>query len=404
MSVAGAMTAIRRDRDLRLTAALMVLQGAFACSLGPYVSILAVRQFGLGDRGFAWVLLLSTVVSVTSAVMAGIRADQTANRRAIALWSCGLMVAGCGLMVLRPGAVAFVLAHALILPMSTLFGQLFAQSRLAAGRHDAVTRDGIQATIRALFALPFVVVLPLWSLAFTRGTPLLDIYPVALTLALIMLALTAWAWPHAHAAAWQERPSGLSLRQALHELTSPALALRILALGAVSAGGTAYWAIMGLALSRPDGTGAATAALYAGLVAGLEVPFMLAVPLALPHFRRTTLILIGTTIYTLQLLGIPLLAHSPALWLVLIPGAMGGAVTLTLPIAYLQDALGHRPGTGAALMALMKLAGDAMAAGSFAIGTALSGYLLVGVLASGVTILGAAVLVWADRNQAIAPT
>ncbi|MBC7476519.1 MAG: hypothetical protein H7317_00305 [Pseudorhodobacter sp.] len=399
MSVAGAMAAILRDRDLRLTAGLMVLQGAFACSLGPYISILAVRQFGLGDRGFAVVLLLSTVVSVTAALVAGIRADQTANRRSIALWSCWLMVAGCGVMVVLPGTAAFVLAHAMILPMSTLFGQLFAQSRLAAGRYDAPTRDGIQATIRALFALPFVVVLPLWSLAFTQGTPLLDIYAVALILAFLMLVLTALFWPHAHAATWEDRPSGLSLRQALGELTSPALALRILALGAVSAGGTAYWAILGLALSRPDGTGEATAALYAGLVAGLEVPFMLAVPLVLPHFRRTNLILIGTAIYTLQLLGVPLLAHSPALWLVLIPGAMGGALTLTLPIAYLQDALGHRPGAGAALMALMKLAGDAMAAGSFALGTALSGYLMAGILAAIVTLSGALLLVWTDRNR-----
>ena len=391
-----AFGAILRDRDLRLTAVLMVLQGAFSCSLGPYISILAVRQFGLGDRGYALVLLVSTLVSVTAAVAAGIRADQTANRRSISLWSCGLMVLACGLMVALPGAVSFILAHALILPMSALFGQLFAQTRLAAGRYDPATRDGIQATVRALFALPFVVVLPLWSWAFTHQTPLLTIYPVALGLALLMLALTYWAWPHAHAATWTDRPSGLSLRQALRELSSPALALRVLALGAVSAGGTAYWAILGLALSDPGGTGEARAALYAGLVAGLEVPFMLMVPLILPYFRRTTLILIGTAIYTLQLLGIPLLAHSAALWLVLIPGAVGGALTLTLPIAYLQDALGHRPGTGAALMALMKLAGDAMAAGTFALGTALSGYLLAGTLAAAVTLTGAIVLVIAD--------
>ncbi len=397
MTGTRAFTAIWRDRDLRLTAALMVLQGGFACTLGPYISILAVREFGLGDRGFAAVLLVSTLVSVTSAVMAGIRADQTANRRSISLWSCWLMVAGCGLMAVAPGALAFILVHALILPMNTLFGQLFAQGRLAAARHDSITRDGIQAIIRALFALPFVVVLPLWALVFTNGTPLITIYPVSLALALIMLALTYWAWPHVHAATWEDRPSGLSLREALRELTSPALAIRILALGAVSAGGTAYWAIMGLALSTPGGGGAATAALYAGLVAGLEVPFMLAVPLVLPYFRRSTLILIGTLIYTLQLLGIPLLADSPALWLVLIPGAVGGALTLTLPIAYLQDALGHRPGAGAALMALMKVAGDAMAAATFAIGTALSGYLLAGVLAAVVTVVGAVVLVWVDR-------
>ena len=396
MSGPAPFRVIATDPDLRLTAVLMVLQGAFACSLGPYISVLAVREFGLGDTGFAVILVVSTVVSVTAAIAAGIRADQTANRRGISLVSCWLMVAGCALMTVLPIAVSFVLAHALILPLSTLFGQLFAQARLAAGRHDSARRDGIMTTIRALFALPFVVVLPLWALAFRQGAPVLNIYPVALGLAVAMLALTARSWPTAAAAAWEERPSGLSLRQALSELTSPALGLRIMALGAVSAGGTAYWAIMGLVLT--DGDGPAKAALYAGLVAGLEVPFMLALPWILPRFRRTHLILIGTCIYTLQLVGIPLLSDSPALWLVLIPGAVGGAITLTLPIAYLQDALGHRPGTGAALMALMKVAGDAMAAASFAVGTWVSGYLLAGVLAAVVTVLGAVALVWMDRR------
>lgn len=400
MSKASAFALILRDGDLRLAAGLMMLQGAFACSLGPYLSVLAVRQFGLGDRGYAAVMVVSTLVSVTAALAAGIRADQTANRRSIALWACGLMVAGTALMTVAPGPAAFVLAHALILPLSTLFGQLFAQARLAAGAHDPATRDGIMSTIRALFALSFVLVLPLWSLAFDHGASVLGIYPVALALAVAMLGLTAWAWPRPATSAWSDQPSGLSLRQALAELADPALGLRILALGAVSAGGTAYWAIMGLVLTDAGGTaGASTAALYAGLVAGLEVPFMLALPWIMPRFDRTRLILIGTAIYTLQLVGIPLLAGSPALWLCLIPGAVGGAITLTLPIAYLQDALGHRPGTGAALMALMKVAGDVMAAAAFALGTALSGYLMAGILAAWVTMVGATLLVWADRRK-----
>lgn len=389
---------IAQDRDLRLTAVLMMLQGAFICSIGPYVSILAVREFGLGDTGYAAVMIVSTVVSVTAAIAAGIRADQTANRRGITLWSCWLMVAGSGLMTVLPGAVSFVLAHALILPLSALFGQLFAQGRLAASRHAPATRDGIMTTVRALFALPFVLVLPVWALAFRNGVEVWTIYPVTTGLAVVMVVLTARYWPTAEAAGWQDKPSGLSLAQALSELTSPSLGLRIVALGAVSAGGTAYWAIMGLVLSGSGSGGTATAALYAGLVAGLEVPFMLALPMILPRFRRTHLILAGTVIYCGQLVGIPLLAGSPWLWLCLIPGAVGGAITLTLPIAYLQDALGHRPGTGAALMALMKVASDVLAAASFALGTALSGYLMAAVLAAGVTVLGAVTLVLADRR------
>ena len=68
------------------------------------------------------------------------------------------LVAGTALMTAAPGAVSFVVAHAVILPLSSLYGQLFAQARLAAQRagpqgDGAATRDGIMATIRALMAL-----------------------------------------------------------------------------------------------------------------------------------------------------------------------------------------------------------------------------------------------------------
>ncbi len=389
---------IWRDPTLRMVAGLMALQGALLCTFGPFVSVLAVRSFGLGDAGYAAVMFTSTLVAVTSALYSGIRADQTANRRGIALFAGAVIVAGVSAMTFLPSTLSFVLAHALLLPANSLFGQLFAQARLATATLPPAQRDGIQATIRAFLALPFVVILPLWSLGFARGVPVMAIYPVALGLSLAMLALIWARWPNRDAMAGRDTPSGLSLRAALVELATPGLALRILALGAVSAGGTAYWAVMGLALTPATGTGG-HAALYAGLVAGLEVPFMLALPL-LPRWRRATLIAIGTVLYVVHLVGIPLLANSAFLWLLLIPGAAGGALTLTLPIVYLQDQLSERPGTAAALMALMKVAGDAMAAGSFALGTGLSGYTLAAILAAAVTLAGAGALVLADSAKA----
>ena len=185
------LRAIASDPVLRLTAVLAILQGAFGCSFGPYMSVLAVRQFGLGDRGYAAMMLVSSLLTVAAAIGAGIRADQTANRRSIALWSGGVMMLGTLLMVAAPGAAVFVLAHAVILPFNALYGQLFAQSRLAAQGYDPATRDGIQTTLRALFALPFVVVLPIWALAFAHAVPILSIYPFTLGLAVLMTVFQA---------------------------------------------------------------------------------------------------------------------------------------------------------------------------------------------------------------------
>jgi len=340
------------------------------------------------------------VVSVTASVAAGIRADQTANRRAIALGAAWLMVAGAALMTLLPSGASLVLAHGLLLPASTLFGQIFAQARLASNRYEPIQRDGIMAAIRAIFAFSFVVILPLWSLAIDRGVSLLTTYPVALAVGLLVLALTARVWPAASAArAAGDRPSGLSLGQALAELANTRLLLLILSMAAISSASTAYWAIMGLSLAGPDGSGTARAALYAGLVAGLEVPFMLAVPWALRFINRNRLVFLGTAIYTIQVAGIPLLADGPWVWALLLPGALGGAITFTLPIAILQDALSARPGTGSSLMALMKVGGDAMAAATFALGTALAGYTLAAILASALSLLGALGFLWLERQR-----
>ena len=73
MSRTFGLALILCDPDLRLIAGLMTLQGAFVCTLGPYLSVLAVRQFGLGDRGYAVVMVASTLVAGTALMTAAPR-------------------------------------------------------------------------------------------------------------------------------------------------------------------------------------------------------------------------------------------------------------------------------------------------------------------------------------------
>ncbi len=395
------MSAIRlvlTDPALRAAGVVMALQGAIVCSFGPYFSTLAVNTFGFGDAGFAVLLALSTGVSVAASVIAGIRADQTANRRQVTLMAVAALTAGMALMTVLPGKWVFAIASAVLFPVGSItFGQVFALARLAATRYPQDQRDGIMAVIRALFAAPFVVVLPLWALVFAGGAPLLTIYPVGLVMAAGMLAVVLRYWPVDGAARWDDRPSGLSFRAALAEMAHPALAGRVLALGAVMAAGTIYIALISLIMVEGVGRGTGDVALYVGLVAGLEVPFMLILPRLSRGWNRTRMILVGTALYAVHVALLPVLAGSPFVWLLVWPAAIGGAVTLTVPLAYLQDLLADRPGTGASLMAVQRLAGDVIAAVCFAAGTAVSGYGLVAALGVAVSLLGAVALHRADR-------
>ena len=158
-------------------------------------------------------------------------------------------------------------------------------------------------------------------------------------------------------------------------------------------------AIVSLVMVADVGRSAADVALYVGLVAGLEVPFMLMLPALTRGASRTVLIFVGTALYAVHVALLPVLAGSWTVWLLVLPAAIGGAVTLTVPIAYLQDLLAERPGAGASLMAIKRLVGDVIAALCFALGTLVAGYTLVAWLGVLVSLLGAGALWWADRRR-----
>ncbi|MCU0905290.1 MAG: hypothetical protein MUE83_15700 [Tabrizicola sp.] len=396
------MSAIRlclADPALRAAGLVMALQGAVVCSFGPYFSTLAVNSYGFGDHGYAILLALSSLVSVAASVIGGIRADQTANRRKVTLTAVLSLILGTGLMTVTPGPWVFALAAAFLIPISSItFGQVFALARLAATRHPEDARDGIMAVIRALFAAPFIIVLPLWSVAFAAGASVTLIFPVAVLLSAAMLAAVLRLWPADGSTPWDDRPSGLTFRAALAEMGRLPIAARVIALGAVTGASTVYMAIISLVMIPEVARNAADVALYVGLVAGLEVPFMLLLPGLTRGIPRTRLIFAGAALYGIHVALLPVLAGSSLVWLLVIPAAIGGAVTLTVPIAYLQDLLADRPGAGASLMAVQRLAGDVIAAACFAIGTTLAGYGTVALLGVAASLIGAAALWAADRR------
>jgi MFS transporter, SET family, sugar efflux transporter len=400
MSATSPIRLILNDPAQRLAAVLLVLLGAQSATLAPYGSAIAATVFGFGHGAFSLVLICASVVAVSGAILFGILADQRANRRAIALVTLAVASLGTGLMTVVPAPVTFVIAHAFLLPLSSsFFGQLFAFSRLAASGLPRAERASVLAANRALYALPWIVVLPLWALVFRGDVPLSTIYPVCLALSLGLLAMTWVSWPRDGTTTWPDQRSGLSFTGALRELAEWRVLVRVLALGGVNGAITLYLVLVGLVFISAPGRGASDTALYAGLMAGLEVPFMLLLPAVLVRLNQTKMIAIGAALYGIHLVGLPLFAASPLVWGFALVGAAGGAVLLTQPMAYLQDLMSERPGAGSSLMAIQRLVGDGLAALAFSLGTALSGYILAALIGAAMCLSGAVALMVLDRQS-----
>lgn len=394
----GTSRLVAGDPTLRMVALGAFLFGGFAASLGIHQSLIAIRVFGLSDGEYAVVLLLAMTASVTSSVGMGIAADRHPWRRAMAVTAAAACVAGPLLVWATGHPVAFVLAHALLIPVAgTIFGQLFAVARLASSRHEEAERGAILAVIRALFAVPFTLVLPLWGLAFREDVPLLTIYPAIGAVGALLLLLVLRSWPPDARAPWPEAKSGLTFRASLREMGSGPVMLRTVLMGAVQAGGAVSGIILGLLFTRA-GREAGDVGLFFGLFVAVEIGGTLAVGLLARRVPRLVLIATGVGLYALFLLLLPFLAGSAWLWALVLPAGLGGAFIYTLAIGYLQDLLHARPGAGASLIAVQRVAAEGLTTAIYGIGAALQGYATVSILGALLTLAAMGAILQLDRR------
>jgi MFS family permease len=390
---------ILRDPSLRMVAGGLLLFAAFASSLGVHQSLLAVEVFGLSDTGYALVLLLAMSVAVTGSIVMGIATDRGPRRRQMALLAAVATLAGAALVALTRAPLAFLLAHVILIPLGgTIFGQLFAAGRLASAPYPPATRDGLLAILRALFAVPFMLGLPLWGIAFSHGLPLLALYPVVAAVAALHLLLVWRAWPHDAHAPWQETKSGLDFRASLREMSAGPVILRVALIGAIQSGSAIVGIILGL-LFAAVGRGTGDVGLFFGLFVVLEVVGTLSAGLLVRRLPRLLLIATGVALYAFFLALLPFLADTAWLWALILPAGLGGGLIYPLAIAYLQDLLAERPGAGGSLIAVQRVAAEGLTTAIFGLGAWAQGYATVALLGAGAVLLAMGAILRLDGRQ-----
>lgn len=349
------------DRLLRLAFLCITLMGVAVSAIVPFQSVIGIEHLGFSPAAYALITTLGAGLSVLASVYVGILTDQT-GRYCDILATCTAVgfVAGMSVFLL-PSQVTFVVAHVVLFPVaSTTFTQYFAMASLAAANNSALDKDVSLSFVRAAFAGAFGLTPPVIAIAVAGGMALTAVYGIAAVINVMVFGFIWRGWPTDQTALAGQ--SGIGFFAALKELLQGGVLLRLTLIAVIIGVNALYNILLGLLILNNLSGSAADVGWFAGGVALMEVPVMLAAAALLKHISRSGMILCGTLIYCVFLAGFGILPNMAAAWVMIIPAGIGAGILLSVTVGYVQDLVVARPGAGSSLVAVSHFGGTMFAA------------------------------------------
>jgi len=372
-----------RNPTVRVSMLAIFAFGFAGAATSPYQAVIAIRELGLSNGLYSALIFAAAAVNVTVSILLGNLADKLGEFRRLMLSVAVFGIFGYGAVYVFPAQATFVLSALLLLPIyNALNSLLFANVRATTNGMPRADVATVNSGVRAMISLSWVLVPGFVGILLSRSTSMLPAYLFASLACLVCLCLIA---------AFLPRQSGtdnaathhLSYLAALAEVISPRVFLRVIAVALISSTLHVNGAILPLIVTGPAHGTVGDIGILVGIVALLEVVFIVVWGRAQRIMSNVTALAIGTIIYVVYLL---LLGFASAPWhvyaLTLVSG-VGAAALISIPITYLQDLIAERPGLGSALISVNIFVSAGLSALLFAIGTGVSGY-------SGTAIIGAA--------------
>lgn len=403
---------LRRHRVVRASAAAIFLYGFAGAATSPYQSLIAIRELGMSDRAYAALSLTSSLAYVAMAIAVGLISDRYRSYRRPLIFVTSFGILGYGMVWAFPSVPSFALAT--LLPLALFHStnsMLFGNVRAVSDRFDPEEARIANALMRMMISLSWVVMPGAVGLVLAGRQSMIGAYLIAaLVAAAILLVVTFWLEPDTrHRLVTEVLPEGevapepVTRPAALQDLRlvlAPGLLLRVLGVALISQmlhinGAVLPLIVTGSAHGQPEDVG-----FLVGLVAVLEVIFMVFWARATRRLALTHALMICAILYLGYLAAIAL-ASAP--WQVYAASLLAGfaaAGMISLPISYLLDLIKDRPGLSASLIAVNMFAGGGLSAGVFALGTGLGGYGTAAVVSGLAGCAGAALLIGLERKVA----
>lgn len=388
-----------RNPVIRVSMLAIFTFGFAGATTSPYQSVVGIRELGLSNALYSALIFAAATVNVVVSILLGNLADRLGEYRTMMLIAAIFGIAGYGAIYLIPTEQVFVLSALLILPVySSLSSLLFANVRAATGDMNRSDIATVNSGVRAMISLSWVLVPGLTGILLSGSPTMLPAYLFACISCVVCLALIGLFLPRQsgtdHAATHH-----LSYLAALGQVVSPKILSRVIAIALISSTLHVNGAILPLVVTGAAHGTVADVGVLVGIVAFLEVIFIILWSRLLRVISQLTALAAGTIIYTVYLV---LLALASAPWqvyaLTLISG-IGAAALISVPITYLQDLIAERPGLGSALISVNIFLSAGLSALLFAAGTALttySGTAFVGAISG---MAGLALLLFLDGRR-----
>ena len=367
-----ALRFVARQRFVRTTALCLIAYGIAVSSTIPYQSLYAVKELGMGNGQFSAFMSAVSVFSVIAAVGLGAVSDTLKDRRPLVLVLALAGALGYGAIWLGQSVAAYVIAMLTLIPLSrAITSLLFSGLRRELAGLDTAQILSVNSLLRTFLAGAWVVTpaFAAWLVSDSQSlAPVFMIGAVAsLTVFLLYLTFPAPKGPIDQA----ERLPFFAVVRLIG--TGPVL-LRVLAISLGSGAHALHGLLHPLIMTGPAHGTLRDVGLFAGMLAGLEIPFMLV--WAQVARRRSVSFALSASLAIYCVYAV-LLAFATAPWHLFALGILnscGAAAVLSLPMSYFQDLMADRPGLGSSLVPVVTFFGGLVSAAGFALGAAIGGY------------------------------
>ncbi len=394
----SAFSSIFRDRRIRVpTLTLVALAFTYASTM-PYQSIIGINELGLSDRTYSGLIFLAALVNVATSLTLGIWSDRLNDRRplVLALSVCGML--GFGMVYEFRTAGAFIFATLVLIPISnSTYSILFASIRATTNTMDRGRGAAITATVRALFSGSWALapgMIGLYLIHSQSMTPAYGIAGLASLTCFCFYLFLARPAPKREGQPAQQ----IGFLSSLGRIFSPYVLTRIGVMALLLGLQRSNSVVSPLIITHAAGGSVVDVGFMAGLVAFLEMPFMMMWGALQRRFRSVHVLAVGALIYCLYL---ALLGFASAPWhiyaLVLI-NACGAAAILSVPITYMQDLIADRPGLGSSLISVNTFVANGISASIFAAGTSFTSYSGTAQFAAAIGLVSVGLLLFLERT------